>query len=353
MTDFMDTWFQFLVQNGAEIPKGEITEIAGFDTANKTPVSPTCFVAPLTDLGLIEASGEDASSFLHNQLTNDVIHLGTEEVRLAGYCTAKGRLLATFLMWKSADTILLQLPRQIQAAVQKRLQMYVLRAKVKLRDAAKDTVTLGIAGDSAIAALAPWFPALPDRSYTKMESAAGSLIRVADAFGAPRYLWITTALTAQNAWPTLTKTVPPAGSSVWKFTEIHAGVPQITQATQEQFVPQMINFDVIGGVNFKKGCYPGQEIVARTHYLGKVKRRMFLASANVEKIQAGTEIFSSAEPDQPCGMIVNIESNLQGGMDGLVEIKISAANEGDVRIGGVDGPLLHFGNLPYSLPDPA
>jgi len=260
-------------------------------------------------------------------------------------------LLATLRMWKTADSIMLMLPRDILPAVQKRLQMFVLRAKAKLSDVTEQHVILGLSGETTIKALATWFPVVPPALYAKTESEAGTLIRVDDAFGAPRHLWITDANTAQQAWPVLTKAVPPAGAAAWKRAEIHAGIPQITQLTQEQFVPQMVNFDIIGGVNFKKGCYPGQEIVARTHYLGKVKRRMLLASTDANELKPGAEIFSNAEPDQPCGMIVNAARNGRGGMDCLVEIKTALANEGSVHAGSVDGPLLHFQPLPYLLPD--
>jgi len=307
----------------------------------------------LADLGFIAVSGEEAAQFLHNQLTNDVEHLGSAEARLAGYCSPKGRLLATFLMWKTADTILLQLPRQILPAVQKRLQMFVLRTKAKLNNASDDYVALGLAGEAVPSALAQWFPALPAAPFSKTDTEAGTLIRLPDAFGLPRYQWIATVDAAQNAWPVLTKVLPPAGTHAWRLTEIHAGIPQITQPTQEQFVPQMVNFELIGGVNFKKGCYPGQEIVARSQYLGKLKRRMMLASLDAQDVKAGTEVFSSADPEQPCGLIVNAERNHQGGTDCLVEVKVAAMDDGSIHLGSVQGPILRFSSLPYPLPDVA
>lgn len=327
------------------------------NTFNGTPMPtqgqgelPRGYVAPLTDLGLISASGDDAANFLHNQLTNDVEHLDLRQARLAGYCSPKCRLLASFLMWKSGDAIMLQLPRQIQPAVQKRLQMFVLRAKAKLADVADKLAILGIGGQPAAGVLQKWFPELPATPFGKSESEAGTLIRVADAFGEPRYQWIASIETAQQAWSELIKTLTPVGTPLWRLTDIHAGMPQITQATQEQFVPQMINFEVIGGVNFKKGCYPGQEIVARSQYLGKLKRRMLLATIDATAVAAGMEIFSSTAPEQPCGMIVNAERNLQGGVDCLVEIKIAATEEGTIHLGSAQGAALKFGTLPYALP---
>jgi tRNA-modifying protein YgfZ len=349
MTEFMNAWLQFLARNGAHIDDNS-AQVTGFEGSPNLTELPRGFVAPLSDLGLIAATGEEAAHFLHNQITNDVEHLGTQEARLAGYCSPKGRLLATFLMWKSADAIMLQLPRQIQPAVQKRLQMFVLRAKVKLNDVTDSHAVLGLGGEACTDALAPWFPSIPGEPFAKMESEAGTLVRVADAFGQPRYQWIAPLATAEQAWPELMKKLTPVGTALWRLTDIHAGMPQITQATQEQFVPQMINFELIGGVNFKKGCYPGQEIVARSQYLGKLKRRMLLASLDTNTATAGMEVFSSEDPDQPCGMVVNAERNFDGGTDCLVELKIAATEGGSIHLGSAQGPVLAFGTLPYPLP---
>lgn len=351
MTESTNTWLQFLAAQGAQLDDSIPPRVKAFNNAAEPSGElPRSFVAPLTDIGQIAASGDDAANFLHNQLTNDVEHLGSSEARLAGYCSPKGRLMATFLMWKSVDAIMLQLPREIQPAVQKRLQMFVLRAKVKLLDASDSHAALGLFGENAADALKKWFPELPATPFAKVDGEAGTLIRVADAFGQPRYQWIAPSEFAQQAWPDLVKILVPAPTAAWRLTEIHAGMPQVTQATQEQFVPQMINFELIGGVNFKKGCYPGQEIVARSQYLGKLKRRMLLASADATAVTAGMEIFSSADPEQPCGMVVNAEGNLAGGSDCLVEIKIAATEEGTIHLGSAQGPALRFGTLPYALP---
>jgi tRNA-modifying protein YgfZ len=342
------SWLEFLKQNGARFADGDDIEISGFGDAAPSG-KPDQFIAPLTDLGLISAIGEDAASFLHNQLTNDVEHLGAQDARLAGYCSPKGRLLASMLIWKTGDAIMLQVPRQIQPAIQKRLQMFVLRAKVKLTDVSGERPILGLAGPRALDELKAHFPQLPDAPFRKTESAAGTLIRVADVDGMPRYQWIASDNTAYDAWPALSKALPPAGPALWRLSEIRAGVARITPATQEKFVPQMINFELIGGVNFKKGCYPGQEIVARTQYLGKLKRRALLASIPTTNVAAGDEVFSSADPGQPCGMIVNAETSGVNQAECLVEMKTAALDEGSVHLGSAEGPVLSFHSLPYSL----
>ncbi|MEC4719382.1 folate-binding protein [Noviherbaspirillum sp. CPCC 100848] len=343
----MNTWLQFLAVNGARVDEHDSS--VHFDSTPPAPELPRIYVAPLTDQGLIALEGDDAASFLHNQITNDVEHLPATEARLAAYCSPKGRMLASFLMWKTEREILLQLPRQIQPPIQKRLQMFVLRAKVKLQDAGDRHALMGIGGTGCSELLAAWFPVLPAQPFAKIDSDNGSLIRLPDAFGAARYQWILPAEAAQSLWPEITRSATPISTEAWRLTEIHSGIPQITQPTQEQFVPQMVNFELIGGVNFKKGCYPGQEIVARSQYLGKLKRRMLLASASAEA-SAGMEVYSSADPDQPCGMVVNAARNLQGGTDMLVEIKVAAAESGTVHLGSAQGPALSFASLPYALP---
>ena len=341
-------WLDFLATQGARLSASTSPEVLGFqdqpDAAN--------IVVPLTHLGVIAATGEEAASFLHNQLTNDVQSLSTSEARLAGYCTPKGRLLATMLIWKSPEAIFLQLPREIQATVQKRLQMFILRAKAKLADVSDSQVALGLAGPDVAAALAPWFPEVPTAAYGVAQQPAGTLIRLPDAAGAPRFQWIASLETAQQAWPQLTQHLHPAATAAWRALDIQAGIPLVVQATQEKFVPQMINFEVLGGVNFRKGCYPGQEIVARSQYLGKLKRRMLPAQVAASGVLAGTEVFASSDPDQPCGQIVNAEASGDRTLC-LVELKTAVLEQGDqIRLGSASGPVLEIGTLPYALIDP-
>ncbi|MDN2714029.1 folate-binding protein [Janthinobacterium sp. SUN120] len=365
--EIMNNWNQFLTAQGARPVATDgapdstapiaAAPIADFGQSLTVPQLQEGFVAAVTDQGLIGLNGDEAASFLHGQLTNDVEHLSPEQVRLAGYCTPKGRLLASFLMWRNATTIYLQLPRAIQPAIQKRLQMFVLRAKAKLHDASGDEanqVVLGLGGKQANAALSAWFPVLPATPFSKVEHASGTLLRVADAFGSPRYEWLTSAATARDAWPPLTAQLAKGGNDAWHLSDIHAGIPQITAATQEQFVPQMVNFELLGGVNFKKGCYPGQEIVARSQYLGKLKRRTTLVSIADASVAAGGELFAVSDPEQPCGMVVNAAPNGDGGIDALVEMKLGAIEEGSsaagaVRYGSAQGAAVQFLSMPYVL----
>ena len=319
---------------------------------------------PLDQFGVIDVTGDDAASFLHGQLTNDVQHLDAASARLAGYCSPKGRLLASMLMWRSAETIRLLVSKDLTAAVQKRLSMFVLRAKAKLADTTDSLSVVGFAGDVRTP-LAKLFDALPDGVHVHVAGPSGSLIRVPDSAGRPRYLWIGPKALVQARVAALEGELARASSAVWDWLDVHAGEPRITQGVLEQFVPQMINFDVIGGINFRKGCYPGQEVVARSQYRGTIKRRMALArvatsaalpsgevSADLgpNAVRAGAELFHSDDPGQPCGMVVNAAAEPRGGIDMLVEIKLAALENGTVHLGAADGPLLEFQPLPYALP---
>ena len=337
MTGITSDWLQFLHDEGID---------AGGESA--APDIGDGFIAPLTHLGIIAASGEDAAGFLHSQLSNDIEHLDAAHARLAAYCSPKGRMLASLLIWRQGDSIMLQLPREIQAPIQKRLQMFVLRSKVKLTDVSETTASIGFVGAACdqLAALAE--VSLPEAVYGKAGSDAGCVIRMPDAEGKRRYLWITDAQRAFECRALLSPRL--AAPAAWRRLDIAAGLPMIVQATQEKFVPQMVNFELIGGVNFRKGCYPGQEIVARSQYLGKLKRRMLPADIVGAVATPGTDVYASSDPDQPSGMIVNAEPLPDGGSATLVELKI-AVLEQDVtlHLGAADGPQIRILPLPYSL----
>ncbi|AOJ13588.1 YgfZ/GcvT domain-containing protein [Burkholderia vietnamiensis] len=309
---------------------------------------------PLAQFGVIDVAGDDAATFLHGQLTNDIEHLDAASARVAGYCSPKGRLLASFLAWREGHGVRLLVSKDVQAAVQKRLSMFVLRAKAKLSDASDAVAVVGFSGDVRDA-LSGVFDALPDGVHVKVDGPAGVLIRVPDAAGRKRYLWIGPRAEVDARIAALAGTLPVVSPAVWDWLDVRAGEPRITQPVVEQFVPQMVNFDVIGAVNFRKGCYPGQEVVARSQYRGTIKRRTALAhvAGETDSVHAGVELFHSDDPGQPCGMIVNAAAAPAGGVDALVEIKLAALDIGTVHVGAADGPALAFDALPYAWPTDA
>jgi len=312
-------------------------------------VSGSGIVCSPPGLGLVRVAGDDAGSFLHTQLTNAVEDLKAGAARLAGYCSPKGRLLATFLMWRDVEGIVLQLSADIQAPVQKRLSMFVLRAKAKLSDITPTHAILGLAGAGAAKALAAAGLPVPEVAFAVAEADGITVIRLPDGAGQPRWQLVLPAERAEAVRAALAASLQDATPALWDWLEVQSGLPRIVAATQEQFVPQMINFELVGGVNFRKGCYPGQEIVARSQYRGTLKRRMWLVQGEGEVPAPAAEIYRPEDPGQPCGMIVNAAPAPQGGWAGLAELKIDAAASA-LRLGSAEGAAVATATLPYEVP---
>ncbi|MFY9512683.1 MAG: folate-binding protein [Rubrivivax sp.] len=284
----------------------------------------------LTDWGLIRAQGAEARSFLHSQLTQDMLHLDEGSARLAGYCSAKGRLLASFIVWqRGPDEVLLACSADLLTTTLKRLSMFVLRAKCKLSDATAELPLYGLAGAAADAAV-----------WSRRHAEGVDLIRLPDAAGSTRWLQAGGELPAG----------PALSDQAWRWLEVQSGVPRIVAATVEQFVPQMVNLEVVGGVNFQKGCYPGQEIVARSQYRGTLKRRAYLFDAD-GAAQVGQELFASGDPGQPAGLVAAAAPAPDGSgrYAVLAETKIAALAD-TLHLGSAEGPLLVPAALPYALP---
>lgn len=295
----------------------------------------------LSHLGVIRAHGADAAKFLHGQLTNDFSVLGLSQARLAGFCSAKGRLQASFVAWKeSHDEVLLMCSASVLLTTVKRLSMFVLRAQCKLSDATAELPVLGLVGASAGRLV------VDVRIWEKRNFGAASVIRLPDAAGLHRAICV-----GPTAMEVAASVASPALSlDDWRWLEVQSGVPTIEAATAEQFVPQMLNFELIGGVDFKKGCYPGQEVVARSQYRGTTKRRMFLFDCDVAAA-AGQEVFHSDDPGQPAGMVVNAAPRPAGnGSSLLVEVKLAALKLGSLHLGSPDGTPLQRSTMPYEVP---
>jgi folate-binding protein YgfZ len=299
-------------------------------------------VADLSHNALIEVTGDDATEFLHAQFTNDVQALAAGGAQWNGWCSAKGRLLATFLLVKRAQGYLMLLPAEIAAPIAKRLGMFVLRSKVKIADASGSLERIGVAGTQAreqVAAVLGDAPA-PLRAIER-DGAIGV------ALDATRFVLFAPDARAQQIWLALSRSATPAGADAWEWTSIRAGMPTVVAATQEAFVPQMANFDLIGAVSFQKGCYPGQEIVARTHYRGGLKRRMAIAHFAPDAHPApGESLFSPAFGDQAAGVVANAAPSPEGGFDALVVAQIESLEGDDLRWKSPEGPRIRIVSRP-------
>jgi tRNA-modifying protein YgfZ len=282
----------------------------------------------LSDWGVIHAQGAEAAKFLHGQLTQDIEHLQPGASCLAGYCSAKGRLMATFVVHRLNDEeLLLACSADVLTVVLKRLSMFVLRAKCKLSDGSANWPLWGLVGDLAIPA-GTVAASLPDALVD------GQRLSRALVFGGPP------------------AGLPTMDINTWRWLEVMSGTARVTAATSEQFVPQMVNLEVVGGVNFQKGCYPGQEVVARSQYRGTLKRRAWVFKS-ATPLQPGEEIFHSADLGQPAGMVVLAGSRSADDHAVLAEVKLAALQSGSLHAGAADGPLLLALAQPYALPTEA
>ncbi len=313
----------------------------------------------------MRAQGADAATFLHGQLSQDVLGLAEGELRLAAYCSPKGRMLASLLVWRSAaDAIDLACHASVLEATLKRLRMFVLRARCRLE--ALDTAVYGLVAPAA--ALSQAAPAVG--RATRLDADGGALLRLPDvdegAAGRPTARLLVLPGDAAAAGEAVrdralgvllgrgpTLPAPPAAldAARWQRLWVKSAVPWISAPTVERFVPQMVNFELVGGVHFQKGCYPGQEVVARAQYRGSVKRRMFrLRQIAGPPPAAGSDIVAEDDPSQPAGTVV-LSAPAAGG-DGaelLAELRLGSL-QARLHAGSADGPLLQPLDLPYPLP---
>ena len=340
-------WSDYLARAGATLEDSGIR----FDSpeAEVRAAASGTVVVPLVHLGVIRCAGDDSVGFLHNLLSNDVKKLGADGAQWSSFNTPKGRMLASLLLWSDAGGLMIATSTEVQPMLLKKLSMYVLRSKVKLGDAGADTVLMGISGNDVVAVLARAGIVAPVAPMTQAVAGEVRCIRLNErnlvlalpASAAPELFDRLIASGAQKA-----------GTAAWQLAMIRAGLPLITIATQEEFVAQMLNFEVIGGVSFNKGCYPGQEIVARTQYLGKLKKRMYRVHVNADiSPAAGTDVFTPDFGEQSAGKLVNVVPAPDGGYEALVVMQSSSAATGEAHLGSLQGPRLAFLDLPYALPD--
>jgi folate-binding protein YgfZ len=343
-------WKAFLADAGARFDElgATVLDFGNPERERKLVVSGSV-LADLSHLGLIAARGADTVSFLQSQLTNDARELNPERTQLSGYCTAKGRLLAIFRLFQRGDTVYLQLPYELLEATLKRLRMYVLRSKVTLEDATDTLVHIGFSGPLAETQLAEATGRAPPAVNTGAQLNEISVLRLPGPV--PRFELIGILPALQALWERLAVNAAPVGADVWSLLDIRAGLPQVYRTSVEEFVPQMVNLPAIGGVSFQKGCYPGQEIVARMQYLGTLKRRMYLGHIDADNPPApGTSLHEAgAESTQSVGNVVNAQRAPDGGCAVLAVVVIAAAERDNIRVASADGPPLKFQHLPYSL----
>ncbi|MEA3275890.1 MAG: folate-binding protein YgfZ [Pseudomonadota bacterium] len=335
-------WKTFLESRSAQLDERDNVRFPD------APSVADCALTDLSPLGLIAITGPEAADFLQGQLTNDVRELSPSHTQLSAHCSPKGRMLSSFRVMRIDDGFYLQLPRtRVEATIQ-RLRMFLLRAKVAIEDAGDRLIAIGLSGDCALALLASRFEALPEQDNGMARSGNLALIRIPGPV--PRFQVLGPVEAMESLWDELAAQATPVNADCWSLLDIRAGIPTVYPETSDAFVPQMANLQLIDGVSFTKGCYTGQEVVARMQYLGKLKRRMYLAEVSTDSApKPGDELHSpSSSSEQASGRVVDARPSGNGRYALLAVVEIEAAENNEVRL-GPDGPLLSFKEPPYGF----
>lgn len=327
----LQQWQQFLQESAKQNPIGTISDISINDTV----------LCDLSHLGLLQIEGADAFTFLQGQVTNDVKQLDGHRAHYTGYCNPKGRLLALFLAFSHQNHVHLQMPKALIESIAKRLKMYVMRSKVEIQDVSESVIKIGLYGPNAAELLNTIFTTVPQNAYELVTLDNAAIVKLPG--DKPRFEIFTDIANAPAIWNTLSQGTKTVDASYWEWLEIQAGIPEVYLNTQEEFVPQMLNLDLLDGINFKKGCYTGQEIVARTHYLGTIKRRTQLAHINTQP-NIGDDVLNGNQ--ESIGKIVRCAPTPGSGYDVLAEIRLESMDAGQLLVGG--SPL-NIQPLPYKI----
>jgi folate-binding protein YgfZ len=342
-------WKDFLRDAGAEFNDTGVVHFGNLRRELSVAITGNVF-ADLSHYGLVSVHGDDAETFLQGQLTNDIRKVDAQHSQFSGICNPKGRLLASFRVFHRGDSYYLCLPTDMIETVISRLRMFVLRANVTLEEASDTFVHLGVSGSEAEAELRKSAGTVPDNIHEVTQDKDQAIIRVPGIH--PSYEIFTTIENAKQLWNNLNVQSAPIGSVAWQFLDIQAGIPVIAPETREAFVPQMANLQLIDGVSFTKGCYTGQEIVARMQYLGKLKRRMYRARVDSDsQPQPGEEVYVSDDQRQSVGKLVSAAPHPDGGYSILAVLQISSAEgKSALRLGSAAGPAITLEHLPYPFP---
>ena len=339
-----NVWQEFITSKGAIL---ENDSLNGFEPFEGPYFSKDeTYLCDLSTLGVIKANGEEAQSFLHGQFTNDLKQVDIESSQLSGYCNAKGRLISIFRIFKHNESYLMLLRKDVLDNTLNKLNMFKLMAKVELTDATDKLVVFGLAGNNTKSILKSNNIDFPETKDQCLDSNEYIITRVDEH----RALIIAYPEKAIELWKLFESDAVSRNYNIWKLFDIQNGIPEITEETIEAFIPQMVNFELIDGVNFQKGCYPGQEIVARTHYLGKPNRRMYKVEILAEEnFLPGTNIYSKEEGEQAVGKIVSSVRYTRDNVDALIVLRTEKENNNGLNMGSLNGPSALIGKLPYSL----
>jgi len=315
------------------------------DTLFQGDTESSCQKINLSHLGVIRITGDDKQTFLQGQLTNDTRNIDKGKSQLSSFCTAKGRMLASFRILQQDDAWYLILPLNRLEPVLKRLKMFVLRADVSLEDVSDDFILIGLLGDCIQEYMEI---ALPQARDEVIQHNNLSFVRVEDI--SPRYIVLGQFDAMHSLWQKLDNAIP-VSTSQWRLYDIRAAIPSVYDETAEAFIPQMTNLQLLNGVSFTKGCYTGQEVVARMQYLGKLKRRMYPVSFQTDKdVKPGDDIYSGAsQSGQGAGKLVDVVRTGSNQYEALAVLEINSIDDGQLKLHDDSGALINIKPPPYEF----
>ncbi len=310
----------------------------------------------LSHYGLIVIAGSDAGDFIQGQFTNDISKVDAETAQLSALCNNKGRMIANFTLFQYQQNYFISLHQDLVDTVTEHLKKYILRAQVAIQSVTNQLIQTGISGEVACTKLATYLQ-VPDNmplsqiKNTVYANADYIVIKTTDT--QPRYQIFAEASKTSELWRSITNVATPVHTNAWEYLNIQAGIPITNAHSTEQFVPQMTNLELLDGISFSKGCYTGQEIVARMHYLGKLKKRMYKVHIGRRKNEAppkaGDKIFAkNAKAGQNTGMLLDAQINPEIGYDALAVLQI-ADIDSLLTLHDAAGPAISIETLPYSL----
>lgn len=338
------TWLSVLKDCGANLQNDLLIDF-GDATAEASAALNDNIISDLSQFAVIEVSGDDAQSFLGGQLTSDIKKMDCGQSHLSAWCSAQGRVLAIFRVIRRPEAFWLQLPLELKDAVIGRLKMYVLRAKVDIADRSEDLVQVGLSGDAVPDFIARQLTAPPAKINHAVHADGYSVARIGGI--KPRFVIIGQTEPLIKLWKQAEGILQPVGTAAWTLTDIESAQPWIVESTREQFLPQVLNLDALGGVSFNKGCYPGQEVITRLKFRGQVKQRLFRGQVtDSATVAPGTKLYLPQE-DASVGEILLSAPHPAGGQALLAALRLDLADSRDLHLGASTGPICGFNPPPY------
>ncbi len=340
-------WEKFLLSNNATIENNTVKNF-GLSIEEEQTAYSNLILADLSHYALIEASGDDVVEFLQGQLTNDIKLVSDSIGQLSAYCNPKGRILANFRIFKRDDHYFLRLHSDICEATLKRLRMFIMRSKVELIDKSDELCRIGVAGLNATKHLSSIFKNLPGNTDESSTENGISIIKLPGTL--PQYEVHGPLEKIKELWGKLKNEATLVGENSWNILSIRAGIPEIVSETVEAFVPQMVNLQAINSLSFTKGCYPGQEVVARMHYLGKLKRRLFIGTIQSDTLPlSGESIMTGNENEEKAGQVVTASWSKDKNIEILAVLQIEKAEKEALHVESDTDSTIELVDLPYSL----